>query len=48
MLFSDGILNNPGNKHLKKGVIKESAKLIETSFNRCICVFLYTAQKHPK
>ncbi len=47
LLFNEGILNKPGNKQVKNGVIKEIAKLDNTSFNRCICVFLYTAQKHP-
>ena len=37
-----------GNKTLKNGVINEKPKLDETSISKCICVFLYTEQKHPK
>ena len=46
--FKEGILKIPGIKYINIGVIKESPKLEDTSKRRCNCVFLYTAQKHPK
>ena len=46
--FSDIILKKQGNILLINGVMTESPKLDATSKKRCICVFLYTAQKHPK
>ena len=46
--INEGILKIPGNKFIIIGVIKEIPKLDATSIRRCICVFLYTAQKHPK
>ena len=36
-----GILNNPGNEHVIKGVINDNAKLNKVSFNKWYWVFLY-------
>ena len=46
LLFIAGILKNPGIKLSPKGYIIDNPKLIKVSFNKMICVFLYTAQKH--
>ena len=46
--FKDKILKKQGNILVLNGVIKERPKLDVTSNKRWICVFLYTAQKHPK
>jgi hypothetical protein len=48
LFFNGDNLNIPGNKYIKKGDIKEIQKLDDTFKRRCVCVFLYTAQKHPK
>ena len=44
--FNEIILKTPGNKFIPKGYNKDNPKLINVSFKRYICVFLYTAQKH--
>ena len=43
-----GILNIPGNKQMKNGVINDNAKFINKSFIINIWVLWYTAQKHDK
>ncbi len=48
LLLKDKILKKQGNKIITNGVRNEREKLDVTSKRRWICVFLYTAQKHPK